>query len=181
MVTTSASLCTQTGLHCLTIQVLNTRVCFIDIWYTPLTSVHYNLKHGLATLTESFSLLNLKQITSLVKVWIRSDVTNHTIPNTVHLPCATAGKNHFELVTASLNHILSMQMDSTSMTSTRISHFPTRWFVNSISSSTTYFSNMEIIVNQLQLYISKFTHCEQWWVQDSLWSNDPFAVATLVL
>ena len=32
----------STGLHCLTIQVLNTRVYFRDIWYTHLTSVHYN-------------------------------------------------------------------------------------------------------------------------------------------
>ena len=59
-VTTSASLHTQTGLHCLAIQVLNTRVCFIIIWYTSLTSVHYNLGHGLAIVTESFTVLFTK-------------------------------------------------------------------------------------------------------------------------
>ena len=48
----SASLCTQTGLPYLTIQVLNTRVHFIDISYTSLTSVHYNLKHGLVIVRE---------------------------------------------------------------------------------------------------------------------------------
>ena len=54
LVMMSVSLCTQTGLCYLTIQVLNTRVCFIDIWYTSLTSVHYNLEHGLVSVTESF-------------------------------------------------------------------------------------------------------------------------------
>ena len=80
LVTMSASLCTQTGLHCLIIQVLNTRVYFIDIWCASLTSVHYNLEHGLATLTESFSPLNLNYTTSLVKVQTRSDMTSHGIP-----------------------------------------------------------------------------------------------------
>ena len=37
-----------------TIQVLNIRVCFLNIWDTSLTSVHSNLEHGLAILTESF-------------------------------------------------------------------------------------------------------------------------------
>ena len=53
----SASLRTQTGLHCLIIQVLHTRVWFLNIRYTSLTSVHSNLEHGLAILTESFSPL----------------------------------------------------------------------------------------------------------------------------
>ena len=57
LVIMSASLCTQTGLHCLIIQVLNTRVWFLNIQYTSLTSVHSNLEHGLAILTESFSPL----------------------------------------------------------------------------------------------------------------------------
>ena len=39
------------------------------------------------------------------------------------------------------------------MTSATISHFPTRWFVNNISSSTTCFSNMEVISNLLQYFI----------------------------
>ena len=37
LVMMSVSLHTQTKLHCLIIWVLNTRVCFIDIWYTSLT------------------------------------------------------------------------------------------------------------------------------------------------
>ena len=35
----------------------NTRVWFLNIWYTSLTSVHSNLEHSLAILTESFSPL----------------------------------------------------------------------------------------------------------------------------
>ena len=77
----------STGLHNLTIKVLNKRVCFIDIWYTFLTSLHYYLEHGLAIVTESFSLLNLSYMTSFVEVQIRSDVTSHTISDTVYLPC----------------------------------------------------------------------------------------------
>ena len=57
LVTMSVSLHTQTGLHCLVIQVLNTRVWFLNIRYTSPTSVHNNLEHGLAILTESFSPL----------------------------------------------------------------------------------------------------------------------------
>ena len=57
LVTMSVSLHTQTGLWCLTIQVLNIRVCFLNIWYTSLTSVHSNLAHGLAILIENFSPL----------------------------------------------------------------------------------------------------------------------------
>ena len=88
----SASLCTQTGLHNLTIQVLNIRVWFLDIWYTSLTSVHYNLEHRLAIVTESFSLFNLYHATS---VQIRSDTPNQAIPDTIYLPCAL---NWFELI-----------------------------------------------------------------------------------
>ena len=54
LVTTSASLRTQTGLHCLILQVLNTKSLLLNV---PLTSVHKNLEHGLVTLTESFSPL----------------------------------------------------------------------------------------------------------------------------
>ena len=104
-----ASLHTQTGLCRLTIQVLNTRVWFLDIWYTSLTSIHNNLKHGLVTVTESFSSLDLDYIISFVKVQIRSDVTGHAIPDTLHLSYATTSKNQFEIVTVSLSHILSMQ------------------------------------------------------------------------
>ena len=70
----SASLHTQTRLPNLTIQVLNTRVHSIDIWYTSLTSVHNNLEHGLVNVTESFSPLNLRYTTSFVKVRIRSSL-----------------------------------------------------------------------------------------------------------
>ena len=134
LVMMSASLHTQTGLHCLTIQVLNTRVCFIDIWYTSLTSVHYNLEHGLVIVTGNFSPLNLNYTISFLKVWIRIDVTSHAIPDTVHMSCTTTSKNQFELVTASLNHGLSMWKDSTPQPPARISHFPNRWFVNNIES-----------------------------------------------
>ena len=57
LVMMSTSLHTQTGLHCPIIQVLNTRVWFLNIWYTSLTSVHSNLEQGLVILTESFSPL----------------------------------------------------------------------------------------------------------------------------
>ena len=100
LVTMSVSLCTQTGLHCLAIEVLNTSVCFIYIWHTSLTSVHNNLEHGLVTVTESFSLLNLNYTTSLVKVWIRSDMTSHAIPNTMYMPNTLNWANWFELATA---------------------------------------------------------------------------------
>ena len=109
----SANLHSQTGLHYLTIQVLNTRVYFIDNCCTSLTSVYYNLEHGLAFITESFSPLDLDHITSLVRVQIRSDMTSHAIPHTVHLSCTTTGKNQFGLVTDSLNYGLFMWKDST--------------------------------------------------------------------
>ena len=75
----SASLHTETGLPNLTIQILNTRVHFIDIRYTPFTSVHYNLEHGLAIVTGDFSPLNLNYTNSFVKVQIRSDAPSHAI------------------------------------------------------------------------------------------------------
>ena len=54
LVTTSVSLRTQTGLHCLILQVPNTKSllpkCFLN-------SVRNNLEHGLVTLTENFSPL----------------------------------------------------------------------------------------------------------------------------
>ena len=62
--------------------------CFFDIWCIFLTSVQYNLEHGLANVIESFSLLNLNYITSSVKVQIRSDMTSHAISDTVYVPCA---------------------------------------------------------------------------------------------
>ena len=58
LVTMSASLRTQTGLHCLILQVLNTKSLFPKLLDTiPFTSVRNNLEHGLVTLTESFSPL----------------------------------------------------------------------------------------------------------------------------
>ena len=56
LVTMSASLHTQTVLHCPIIQVLNTRVWFLNISITCFTSVPSKLEHGLVILTESFSL-----------------------------------------------------------------------------------------------------------------------------
>ena len=41
-------------------------------WYASLTSIHNNLKRGLAIVTESFSPLNLSYTTSFVKVQTRS-------------------------------------------------------------------------------------------------------------
>ena len=66
----------------------NKRVHFIDIWYTYLTSVYYNLEDGLAIVTESFGPLDLDYPTSFVKFQTRSDEASHTIPDTVYLPCA---------------------------------------------------------------------------------------------
>ena len=74
------SLYTQTGLHCLIIEVINTRVWFLDLLYTSLNSAHNNLEHGMAIVTETFSPLYLHYTTSFVKVQTRSDVTSHAIP-----------------------------------------------------------------------------------------------------
>ena len=73
--------------------------------YTYSTPVHYNLEHGLEIITESFSPLNLNYTTSLVKVWIRSDTTSHTIPDAVYLPCVL---NWPKLVCAGSNHLLPL-------------------------------------------------------------------------
>ena len=53
------------------------RVCFLDIWYT---SVHINLEHGLAILTESFS--PLRSILHNLPCWNPKQkcVTSHAIP-----------------------------------------------------------------------------------------------------
>ena len=67
----------------------------------------------MAIITDSFSPLNLNYATAFVKVQIRSDIASQAIPDTVHLSCATTGKNHFELVKSSLNHVFSMWKDST--------------------------------------------------------------------
>ena len=83
-------------------------------WCASLTSVHNNLEHGLAIVTESFSPLDLDYTTSFVKFQIRSDMTSHAILDNVYLSCTTTSKNQFELVTASLNHVLSMWKDSAS-------------------------------------------------------------------
>ena len=100
LATTSVSLHTQTGSPCLTIQVLNIGVYFMDLWYTWLTSVHINLEHELVIVTQSFTPLNLDYTTSFVKVWIRSDATSHAIPDVVYLPSHWAWRNWFELATA---------------------------------------------------------------------------------
>ena len=47
----------------------------------------YNLEYGLAIVRESFSPLILDYTTSFVKVQMRSDVTSHTILDTVYMPC----------------------------------------------------------------------------------------------
>ena len=69
LVMMSVSLRTQTGLHCLITQVLNTRVWFQNIRYT---SVHSNLEHGLAILQRALVHSNLNYTTSLVEIQSRS-------------------------------------------------------------------------------------------------------------
>ena len=73
----SVSLCTQTVLCCLIIQVLNIKSHFLHV---SLTSVHSNLEHGLAILKESFSPLRSVLHNLLVEVQSRSDAVNHAIP-----------------------------------------------------------------------------------------------------
>ena len=55
---------------------------------------------------------------------------------TVHLSCATTGKNQFELVTASLNHVLPMQNGGTPWPLCWNFLLSARWFLNNISSTT---------------------------------------------
>ena len=74
------SLCSQTGLHCLIIQILNTRVCFLNVWYTSLTSVNSNLEHGLVTLTETFSPLESELHNHLCGHPNEKCTLTHTIP-----------------------------------------------------------------------------------------------------
>ena len=56
---TSNNVSKFTHSNCITLSYSspNTRVWFLNIWYTSLTSAHSNLEHGLAILTESFSPL----------------------------------------------------------------------------------------------------------------------------
>ena len=54
-------------------------------FYTSLTFVHYNLEHGLAIVTQSFVSTRSELHNFPVKVQIRSDMTIHTIPDTVYL------------------------------------------------------------------------------------------------
>ena len=54
LVTTSAKLCTETGLHRLILQVLNIKSLLPN---GSVTSVRKNLEHGLVTLRERFSPL----------------------------------------------------------------------------------------------------------------------------
>ena len=66
-----------------------------SVWCTSLTSVHYNLEHGLAILTESFSPLNLNYTTTLSESELKVMLQSHTIPDGVYLPCTL---NWFQLV-----------------------------------------------------------------------------------
>ena len=70
----------------------------------PFTSIHSNLEHGLAILTESFSPLrsvlhNLSCLSPKQK-WLDK-------PCYSYLSCTTTGKNRFELVWASHNQLSS--------------------------------------------------------------------------
>ena len=54
----------------------------------PFTSVHSNLEHGLAILTQRALVhSDLSYTTSLVEVQSRSDATSYAIPDTVYLAC----------------------------------------------------------------------------------------------
>ena len=77
LVTTSASLRTQTGLHSLILQVLNTGVCFLNV---SLSSVCNNLEHGLATSTESPSPLKSELHNPPCRSPKQKCVLSHTIP-----------------------------------------------------------------------------------------------------
>ena len=101
----SVSLCTQTRWPNLTIQVLNTRVCFLDIWYNSCTSVHSNLEHGLAILTESFS--PLRSVLHNLSCWSpkqkwRGQATLSLILSTWHAYWASS--HWFNLVPTNLNY-----------------------------------------------------------------------------
>ena len=65
----------------------------------------HNFKVSFTALVQSIWIIQ----PPFLKVWTRSDVTNHAIPDTVHLSCTTSSKNQFDLVTASLNHVFSTQ------------------------------------------------------------------------
>ena len=86
LVTMPASLHTQTRQPNLSVQVLNTRVNFLNV---SLTSVHSNSEHGLAILTESFS--PLRSVLHNLSCWSPKQkcMTSHAIPI---LSCATATK-----------------------------------------------------------------------------------------
>ena len=77
LVTMSVSLRTQTVLPCLIIQVLNTRVWFLN---DSLTSVRSNLERGLAKLTESFS--PLRSVLHNLSCWSPKQkcILSHMIP-----------------------------------------------------------------------------------------------------
>ena len=97
----SVSLHTQTGLHCLIIQVINIRVWFLNIWNTSLTSVHSNLEHGLAILTESFSPLKIC-ITQPMLLKSKSEVMQQAMLFlfVMHTKLDQTGLSWFELATA---------------------------------------------------------------------------------
>ena len=81
----------------------NTRVWFLNIWYTSLTSVHSNLEH-IGNTNRALVHSDLSYTTSLVEVQSRSDTISHAIPI---LSCALqldpAGLIWFEPATANLN------------------------------------------------------------------------------
>ena len=62
----------------------------------PFTSVHSNLEHGLAILTESFSPLRSAYTTSLIEVQSRSDAVKPSYSYLV--TCTTTRSGWFDLV-----------------------------------------------------------------------------------
>ena len=101
LVMMSVSLHTQTRFHCLIIQVLNTRVWFLNIWYTSLTSVHSNLEHGLAILTESFS--PLRSVLHKLSYWSPKQKWHGKPCYSYFVMHTTTRSNQLELVSTSLN------------------------------------------------------------------------------
>ena len=104
LVMMSVSLHTQTVLHCLIIQVLYTRVWFLNVQHTSLISVHTNLEHGLAILTESFSPLKL--VLHNLSCWSPKQKWRDKPHYSYFVIHATTRLIWFELVPTSLNSVV---------------------------------------------------------------------------
>ena len=61
---------------------------YVIRWFKCKFKPPNNLEHWLAIATESFSPLDLDYTTSLIKVWIKSDMISNAISDCVYLSCA---------------------------------------------------------------------------------------------